>query len=329
MTERADLDRLIGELEPRVRRVFEAAVRSKASRIDLRALRDALARGDIEEAISIAAIEQRDVFTISEALRGAFFEAGSLVGRGRRGIIGTFQFDGRQQEALAWAQENSARLVTRLTEESRDAVRATITAGFESNRGAQSVARDIAGRRVGAVRVGSVVGLTGPQADSIARARIGLATGDTAALRRYLTLKLRDKRLDGIVRRALRDGRAVSAADLDKLTEAHKAKALGYRGKVIAQAETFKAAAAGRDEAYRQMLGMDGVTGVTVRWQHNLSAEPREEHIAMSGTVIRLGESFIFPDGTAMRHPHDENAPARHVIGCKCVAIYRVEVAKD
>lgn len=328
MTERAELDRLLAGLELSVRKAFQDAIRNQAGRINLVALADALRRGDIAAAQEIAAIKPRDVARIGEALRGAFFSAADLAGRGGRGVVGLFQFDGRRPEALAWAEQNSARLITRLTEESRDAVRETITGGLDLNRSAQAVARDIAGRRVGAARVGSVVGLTGPQAASIARARVGLSSGDPAALRDYLKLALRDRKFDRLVRRAIKEGRPISRADLDRMLEAHKAKALGYRGKVIAQAETFRAAAAGRDQSYRQMLEMDGVTGVTVRWQHNLSAEPRVEHIAMGGTVLPIGQPFVFPDGTAMLHPHDDTAPARHVIGCKCIAVYRVQVEK-
>lgn len=328
MTERAELDLLLSRLDVEVRKAFEAAIRNQAGRINLVALADALRRGDIAAAQEIAAIKPRDVARIGEVLRNAFFAAADLAGRGGRGVVGLFQFDGRRPEALAWAEQNSARLITRLTEESRDAVRETITGGLDLNRSAQSVARDIAGRRVGAARVGSIVGLTGPQAASIARARVGLSSGNPAAMRDYLKLALRDRKFDRLVRRAIKEGRPISRADLDRMLEAHKVKALVYRGKVIAQAETFKAAAAGRDQAYRQMLEMDGVTGVTVRWQHNLSAEPRVEHIAMGGTVLPIGQPFVFPDETAMLHPHDDTAPARHVIGCKCIAVYRVQVEK-
>lgn len=328
MNERVELSRLIGDLETNVRAEFETAIRRHGARINVQALADALARGDIAEAERIANIKPRDVFSLGEILRGIFFGGAALVGRNRRGVVGEFRFDGRAPDAEAWASQNSARLVTRITEESRDAVRTAITAGFEQSRAPRSIAMDIVGRRVGNGRVGGVVGLTGTQAASITKARAALASGDPVRMREYLELKMRDRRFDALIRKAIKEGRPVHNADLDRLLDAHKAKALGYRAKVIAQAETFKAAAAGRDQAYRQMLAMPGVTGISVRWQHNLSAEPRLEHVAMNGTVVPIGQSFVFPDGTAMRYPHDENAPARHVIGCRCTAIYRVEVEK-
>ncbi len=328
MNERVDLSRLIGDLEPKLRAEFETAIRRHGARINVQALAEALARGDVAEAERIANIEPRDVFPLGEILRGIFFGGAALVGRNRRGVVGEFRFDGRAPEAEAWASQNSARLVTRITEESRDAVREAIRGGFEQNRAPRAVALEIAGRRVGNGRSGGMVGLTGPQAASITNARAALASGDPARMREYLKLALRDRRFDAIIRKAIKEGRPIKGADLDRLLDAHKAKALGYRAKVIAQAETFKAAAAGRDQAYRQMLSMPGVTGVTVRWQHNLSAEPRVEHVAMNGTVVQIGQPFMFPDGTMMRYPHDENAPARHVIGCRCTAIYRVQVEK-
>lgn len=328
MNERVDLAALLADLEPKVRREFEDAVRRHGGRINMQALMEALARGDVAEAERIANFEPRDVFPLSEVLRGVFFGAAALVGRRQRGVVGEFRFDGRHFDAERWVSTNGARLVTRLVEESREAVRIAVLSGMEESRTPRSVALDIAGRRVGETRVGGIVGLTGPQAQSIFKARAALASGDPARMREYLDLKMRDKRFDAMIRRAIKAGKPVGPADLDRIMAAHKAKALGYRGKVIAQAETFKAAAAGRDEAYRQMLNMPGVTGVSVRWQHNLSAEPRVEHIAMGGTVIHLGQSFTFPDGTMMRYPHDDQAPARHVIGCRCTAIYRVQVEK-
>lgn len=329
MNERVDLQRLLAELEPKVRAAFEEAISDHAARIDTRALAEALARGDMAGAERIANIEPRDVFPLAEALRGVFFGAALLVGRRQRGVLGQFRFDGRQFEAEQWASQNSARLVTRITEESQEAVREAIRGGLEAARTPQATARDIAGRRVGQARVGGMVGLTGPQAASISKARAALASGDAARMRAYLDLKLRDRRFDKLVRQAIKEGRAVKPADLDRILEAHKAKAVGYRGKVIAQAETFKAAAAGRDEAYRQLLQTPGVVGITKKWVHGLSGDPRIDHVRMNGTVVDYAAGFVMDDGTVMRFPHDPDAPARHTLGCRCSCFYRVIVRKD
>lgn len=328
MNERIDLARLLAELEPKVRAEFDRALQRHAARIDMQALADALARGDVEAAERIANIEGRELFPLGEILRGVFFGSAALVGRNRRGVVGEFSFDGSHPEAEGWVRESGAQLVTRITEESRDAVRTAVLTGLEESRSHRSVALDIAGRRQGEGRVGGFVGLTGPQAASITKARAALASGDPARMREYLNRKLRDRRFDAMIRKAIRDGKPVKAPDLDRILAAHRAKALGYRGKIIAQAETFKAAAAGRDEAYRQMLNMPGVIGITKKWQHGFSAEPRVDHVRLNNSVVDLEAGFIMDDGTVMRFPHDDQAPARHVIGCRCSCVYRVIVEK-
>ncbi len=223
---------------------------------------------------------------------------------------------------------NAAELVTAITEESRQSVRAVVLDGLEQSRTTAAIARDIAGVKVGDKRVGGIVGLTSPQTDSIIKARAALASGDPARMRAYLSLATRDRRFDPAIRRAIREGRGIKGAELDRIMEAHKSKALKYRATLISRTEAFKATSAGRDLAYRQMLDLPGVTGVSVRWQHNLSAVPRVDHVAMNGTVIQIGQGFAFPDGTQMRYPHDENAPASHVIGCRCIAVYRAQMER-
>jgi hypothetical protein len=224
--------------------------------------------------------------------------------------------------------QHGADLVTAITEESRQSVRAVVMDGLAQSRTTAAIARDIAGVRIGEKRVGGIIGLTSPQTDSIIKARAALSSGDPVRMRAYLGLATRDRRFDPTIRRAIREGRAIKGPDLDRIMEAHKSVALKKRALLIAKKESFTATAAGRHQAYLQMMEMPGVVGASVRWQHNLSAEPRVDHVAMSGTVVQIGQPFIFPDGTMMLHPHDETAPAKHVIGCRCTAVYRVQVEK-
>ncbi len=328
MNEEVSLAALLASLEPRLRRAFVDAIERHASLIDITALREALLRGDVIRAMEIASVEGRTLSPLVESIRRGFFDGAMLAGRGQRGIVGRFSFDGRHPDAEAWMSRNGAEMVTAITEESRQSVRAVILDGLEQSRTTASIARDIAGVKVGDKRVGGIVGLTSPQTDSIIKARAALASGDPARMRAYLGLATRDKRFDPAIRKAIREGRGITGTELDRIMEAHKSKALKYRAGIIAKTESFKATSAGRDQAYRQMLDLPGVTGVSVRWQHNLSAEPRVDHVAMSGTIVQIGQPFVFADGTQMLHPHDPAAPARHVIGCRCIAVYRVQVER-
>ena len=328
MKEEALLAKLVADLEPQIRRAFLDAIQRHANLIDVQALRAALERGDIIRAMEVASVDRRALSPVLEAVRRGFFDAGMLVGEGQRGIVGRFSFDGRHPFAEAWVSRHGAEFVTSVTEESRESVRAVILDGLEQSRTPASMARDIGGVKIGNKRVGGIVGLTSPQTDSIIKARSALASGDAARMRAYLNLKMRDKGFDPTIRKAIREGRAINGPELDRIMEAHKSKALKYRANVIAQTESSYATAEGRHQAYTQMLDMPGVTGVSVRWQHNLSAVPRVDHVAMSGTIVQIGQPFLFPDGTMMMHPHDPAAPAKHVIGCRCIGVYRVQVER-
>lgn len=328
MNEQVALAALLADLEPKLRRAFLDAIQRHATLIDMRALREALLRGDVGLAMEIATVKAPALSPLAEAVRRGFIDGGMLAGRRQGGIVGRFSFDGRHPDAEAWISRQGGALITAITEESRESVRAVILDGLENSRPSAAVARDIAGTKIGSVRVGGIIGLTSPQTDSIIKARYALASGDPARMRAYLGLATRDRRFDPAIRRAIREGRAIKGPELDRILEAHKSKALKYRAEVVAKDQSRKATSAGRDQAYRQMLDLPGVTGITKRWQHNLSAEPRVDHVAMSGTVVDLEQGFLFPDGTQLRYPHDENAPAGHVIGCRCIAIYRVQVER-
>jgi hypothetical protein len=159
--------------------------------------------------------------------------------------------------------------------------------------------------------------------------RAKLASGDPKLMREYLDLKLRDRRFDRTINAAIRDGRAITGPELDRILEAHKSKALAYRGKVIAENETFQALESGRREAVLQALENPDVEGATCRWQWNFSRNPRDDHQQMSGTVVDINEGFVLPDGTRMMHPHDPAGGAKHNIGCGCLTVYRIRMRTD
>lgn len=333
-TQDHDLRKLIAKMEPLVRRAFLNAIARAVSHIEERELAALIAAGRIDEAVQLLRIDQSHLWPLQEVIRNSMLSGGKLaeavVNQGLRGV---FSFNGRHQRAEAWLAHNGAQLIEGITNQSEASVRSVLVQGLQEGRSSRSVALEITGRKVGRQRVGGILGLTSAQTDHVLSARAMLL--DPARIREYFVrdqktgrwkprFKLSDRRFDRMIRKAIDNGTALAAADVDRVIEAHKSKALGYRGRVIAKHEARTAIAIGREEGFQQALERPDVETVTVRWQHNLSKEPREEHVAMNGTVIQLGESFEFPDGTRMKHPHDETAPARHRIGCNCMAMYRV-----
>lgn len=316
------------KLEPVIRRAFEAAIARASAAVNIDQLAELISTGQIEDAARLLRVDQSLLWPLHEAVRDAYIGGGQMASGQMLGLTGLFQFDGRHTRAEAWVREHAGSLIEGIQSESLDTTRRVIGQGIAEGRSSRAVALEITGRRVGKKRVGGYLGLNSVQADSIIRGRGLLLSGDPDQMRQYLGLKLRDRRYDRTIRKAMREGRAIKGQMLDKIMEAHRSKALGYRGRVIAKHEARQALSAGREEAFQQALEREDVEGVSVRWQHNLSADPRHQHVAMNGAKIELGGQFEFPDGVTMKHPHDEDAPASHTIGCNCVAMYRLKMRR-
>lgn len=317
------------KFEPSIRREFEKAITLATSAVDLKKLAGLIETGRVEDAVKLLRIDQSVLWPLHEAVRNTAMAGGSMAAEiAPRGLRGVFGFNGRHHRAEQWVSQHAGQLIEGITRESLDSIRQVILSGLQEGRSSRVVARDITGRQVGRKRVGGYLGLNSQQTDSIISGRAKLASGDPKLMREYLNLKLRNKQFDGTIKKAIREGRAVTGNQLDRIMEAHRFKALGYRGRVIAKHQARQAMAAGREEGMLQMLENPEVEAVTARWQHNLSEKPRHDHVAMSGTVIELGGTFNFPDGSRLKHPHEKGAPATHTIGCNCMAMYRVRLRR-
>lgn len=331
LSQQRQIDALLAQYTPQIRDAFYAAIYGARANVNAADLIAALQAHDVERAVQLLRIEQGVLFPLDDAVRSAFIAGGQSV-VAPTGLTGVFSFAGRHWRAEQWAQLLGSTLIQGIQDDTLAMARNVITAGLQEGFSPQKVQRDLTGtlNRITGRREGGFLGLTAQQADSIISGRAKLASGDPKLMREYLDLKLRDRRYDAMVKRAIKDGKPVAPADLEKIITAHKNKALAYRGKMIAANEAFTAQAAGRDEAYRQMLDRPDVEDVTARWQHNLSQVPRLDHVAMDGTIISLrrGEVFQFPD-VAMKHPHDPAGGAKHSIECRCIAVYRVKLERD
>lgn len=314
-----------------IQKAFLEAIAKAKLNVDRAELLRLLEAGQIERAAQLFRIERGVMFPISEAIRDAFIAGGMAVADDLpKGLSGVFGFNGSHPNAVRIAEQQAADLVTNISDDAISSARKVIVDGLDTNRSLNSVARDLVGKKVGRTRKGGIIGLTEQQTDRMINLRSML--GDPDRIGEYFKgdkprYKESNRRFDAMVRRAIKDGKALSAADVDKITDAYKAKASGNRAKVIARNEAFTAQAAGRDESYRQLLDSGKVESVTVRWQHNHSVSARADHKYMDGTVIQLGETFDF-GGVRMKHPHDPAGGAEHSINCRCIAVHRVKHAR-
>lgn len=314
---------LLEQLEPKVALAFRDAIYAARKQVDLAALIDALDRGDIGAAVRLLQLPQGVLFTIEDAVRQAYIEGGKMIATAAPSAL--LGFNGGTPRALEWLRELSSVRIQGIADDTLSATRAALVAGREQGMGSRAIARMVTGVKVGQRREGGILGLTSQQTDSIMSARAKLLSGDPKLMREYFNLKLRDRRYDAQIKKAIKEGRAITGANLDKILEAHKSKALAYRGKLIAKDQTFQALEAGRREGVAQALENPSVESASKRWQHNFAKEPREDHVAMSGTVLGFNEPFVF-GAVSMQYAHDPNGGAEHNLGCGCITIYRIRM---
>lgn len=329
------IEQLLAKQSSAIEKAFIQAIAKAKLNVDRAELLRLLEAGQIERAAQLFRIERGVMFPISEAIRDAFIAGGMAVADDLpKGLSGRFGFDGRHPRAVNIATEQAARLLTAESETAMDNARAIIVDGLDTNRGLDSVARDLGGRKVGKRRVGGVIGLDAQQVQRQINLRAIVSDPDRIgeyfkdAGMKTARYSEGNRRFDARVRKAIKDGKALSAKDVDALVEAYKVKAGGARAKRVARNEAFVSQSSGRAESYQQMMGRPDVETATVRWQKSPRLEDREDHQQMDGKTITVGEMFTLPDGTQMAHPHDQRGGAKHNANCGCVGIYRVRLKR-
>lgn len=275
--------------------------------------------------------------SVEEAIRQAFIAGGDhgtanlpkiASGDGARVV---FRFNIRDPQAEAWLNTHSSGLITRIVEEQREVIRNTLIDGMARGQNPRRTALDIVGRvnRATGKRQGGAIGLSGPQEETMRWVKDAFAENDTAAMRRYLGLKRRDKRFDAMVRRAI-DGERLSVESVERITGRLSDSYLKLRGETIARTESLTALNAGRTESFRQAAAQAGVEpgNITRVWSATMDGRTRETHSAMNGQVVRgLYLPFTTPRGARMMFPGDTSmgAPASETISCRCMASMRVD----
>jgi hypothetical protein len=178
-------------------------------------------------------------------------------------------------------------------------------------------------RRTGR-REGGLIGLTENQTGYVRNARRQLRELDSG----YFSRKRRNKRFDGIVRRAIADDKALSKADIDRIAGSYSDRLLKLRGDTIARTEALTSLNAGRHEGYRQLIETGSIQGATRKWDATGDKRTRLSHLAMEGQSVAIDEPFVSPiTGARLMFPGDTSlgAPASETISCRCYAPIKID----
>lgn len=313
---------LLARLEPETRKAFEEAIQTVRDGVLIAALVQAISAGDVEAATRAVGME-RAVFNRYEGVLANAFATGGALGvdnvpqplRRAAGVV--VRFDVRNPRAEGWLARESSTLIEGIVADQRDAIRKALTAGMEQGLNPRTVALDIAGRMEGGRRVGGLVGLTSKQTDYAISARTELTQLDA----NYFTRKLRDKRFDPMVKRAIAEGKPLAQADLDRIVTRYSDRLLKHRGDNIGRTEALRSLHAGRLEGMKQGLERTNVSAETVVkvWRSASDERVRDSHAEMDGVeVVGLDTPFVLPSGAILAHPNDPSGPPEETINCRC-----------
>jgi hypothetical protein len=328
LSSRERLEQLASTWEPILRRAWDEALDRIRSNIVLKRIVERLERGDVAGAINELGIEDGAFAKFEQAIVQAYHAGGidtvdtMPTLRDPSGNRIVFSWGVRNLPAEQAMRQHAASLVQGATSEMIEGMREVLTENLARGQNPYEAGRLIAGRvnRVTGTREGGLIGLSRPQMQTVARIERAMREGDTAYMREYLSLKLRDKRLDRSILKAINEGKGLSAADAERVARLYANRALKYRGDQIAIHETHMALARAKRDAYQQQIdaGKLEAQDMTKTWRRTVSREPRMDHLMMAGKTVGFNEMFTLPDGIQCAGPHDPSLPVRHTAGCKC-----------
>ena len=318
----------INRQEIAVRDAFLSAIASHKNSINTAVLVELLEAGNITGAASLLAIPSAVLFPLDAAITGTYTIGGASIPAAAPSFAVNFGFDGRAERPQQWALDNAARLVVEISTEQTIAIQNLLQRQLSAGANAQTLARDIAGRlnRQTGLREGGIIGLTDSRIQTVERVRDDLNN----LSRNYFTRSLRDKRFDGIIRRAINDKKPLKQVDVERITARYADRALAHRATTIARNETVNALRAGRREGIEQGIeqGAIGSDRLTKSWSATLDGMTRSDHAAIDGQSVEgIDGIFTLPDGSQLLEPGDGSlgADESQLIQCRCYTDYIVD----
>jgi hypothetical protein len=328
-SKRAQIEKLLEDLQPEIRAAFLSAVDDLKSGADLKRLLERLTAGDVEGALRAMNLDPAAFGGFAKALEDAFNTSGAAtVGMlpkltddaGARVVV---RFDARNLRAEAWLREHSSTAITAILDDQRTAIRAALEAGMQRGENPRTTALDIIGKfnAVTGKREGGIVGLTAAQEAYARNYQAELSSTDPEVLAGALARARRDKRFDATVKKAIASGEPIDRVTAAKMVQRYRDSMLKLRGETIARTEALTSLNAAQDEAFRQAIDKGGLKSTQVKriWRSASDQRVRDTHSVMNGQKRGLNEPFVSPNGARLMFPGDPNAPAGEIINCRCV----------
>lgn len=331
----SDIKKLIETWAPEIQKAFLEAVARIQDGAAVQAIIAALTRGDTDAAMQAVGLEPATFRPLDTAVSAAYEAGGDSVANRLTPVaraIGTrltVLFDARNIRAEAWLRNHSSTLVTEIVDDQREAIRQHLEAGMAAGQNPRTVALDLVGRinvKTGK-REGGVIGLTSSQAAWARRFEKELTELRPEALNR----KLRDKRFDGAIKKAIKTGTPLSPATVAKMVAAYRNRALKFRADSIGRTEAMTSLHRGQKESMQQAIDKGTVKEqyVTKEWVDSHDTRVRHTHQMLNGQKVPFASRFKSVSGAELDYPGDPEAPAEERINCRCDMRIRVDYIRQ
>lgn len=319
MNKEQDIRNLLKKQERRIRRLFDLAMKEYRGTISLSVLEDFISRGDILGALGqIEAV----AIAVANASTAAFIEAATATSAyiHSRNVV-TVGFDAQNARAVESMQRARLSFIQSFTDQQRRATQLALSTGIAEGKGPRELAR--------AFRAS--IGLTEHQQLAVQNyrkllQRIGADDVPTRAQREALTRKLRDKRFDRTIRRALRGEKTLTSAEIENMVERYRQRSLAYRAVTIARTEALHAVHDGQNNAIDEAIlsGAVNEDDIVYQWLTGQDGRQRDPHQELHKTKRAHGEPWENSLGTIF-YPGDKSAVAGNVINCRCIRTLRIK----
>lgn len=312
------LNRIARKFEPRIRDELIKAFKQIRNLVSDQQVVDTLLSGGIEATMSL--IDDQTYSLIRQSITDELDDAITASGRAsitllpEEAVLDTaFRFSMVNPRTAAFVQQYELNLIREVSSETIAAVRQGLADDIVTGRNPVATARDFRAN----------IGLTTRQEKAVRNYRKYLEDLDTTALKR----KLRDKRFDSTIRRAIRDDKPLSQSQINRMTDRYREKAILRRTQTIARTESLRATSIGNQEALDQMVSEGAVDPNTRKfWVPARDARVRDAHERipmMNPEGVPLDGLFTTPLGP-LKYPRDPAGSAANTIQCRCALIYRI-----
>lgn len=319
----SEVEALAASYEPGVAKAILKALTEAADEIDLDVLADALAKGDLAKVLEMFGAK---LGGFTDALQDVVWAGGALAAQqvAVRGVI--FHFHRLNPVLIDWLQTYTFSLIREITNSTKEAIRAQLSAGMKAGLNPRTQARDIK----------TIIGLTDRQSAAVAnfrkeledfhlkRSAKGWGLGKKIDRRNKAQVfrpdedgnpkdgirerRLRDFRFDKTLEKAMASGKPLTQAQIDKMVAAYAAKYRKYRAETIARTESMRALNIGIQEGWRQAVMDNKVSEMLVRRYWKVAHDERTCVVCkpvpkMNEKGVMLGQPFATPNGPVVLPP--------------------------